>query len=368
MPGIAPQPAATLQQLVADLNSPDFRTRELATVRIRDDKTVSLAQIEEILTTQDLPLEAHSRLVTIARERFSTSPRAAMGVQFDLTTLRDRIVIDNTFEPFDCHRVLEPGDIIIEADGIPLRSGAARPMIQGLIISRDPGDTMTLVVRRGKEKLTVDVKLGDFRELRSNTLDELRLYRAWKARSTAYTRSAAPMKTPVHADAWPDALEASRQRQIQQMRSQAHSPVIVVHAGGRARATTANADSAWYNAQVRGVNGGRLNAWGANAQALQMVLEFDDPAPQPPMTYAEEVDRLAQKQSALEGQLDRARREVARVAPGSAEAALLESRVIRAELDIRAVERQLQAITAEKEELEGEAAKKRSSAASADGE
>jgi hypothetical protein len=176
------------------------------------------------------------------------------------------------------------------------------------------------------------------------------------------------MKTPVHADAWPDALEASRQRQIQQMRSQAHSPVIVVHAGGRARATTANADSAWYNAQVRGVNGGRLNAWGANAQALQMVLEFDDPAPQPPMTYAEEVDRLAQKQSALEGQLDRARREVARVAPGSAEAALLESRVIRAELDIRAVERQLQAITAEKEELEGEAAKKRSSAASADGE
>jgi hypothetical protein len=111
-----------------------------------------------------------------------------------------------------------------------------------------------------------------------------------------------------------------------------------------------------------------LNAWGANAQALQMVLEFDDPAPQPPMTYAEEVDRLAQKQSALEGQLDRARREVARVAPGSAEAALLESRVIRAELDIRAVERQLQAITAEKEELEGEAAKKRSSAASADGE
>lgn len=364
--GIAEQPAATLDQLVSDLNSPDFHTRELATVRIRDDKAISLAQIEQVLTNRELPLEAHARLVTIARERFSTSPRGAMGVQFDLTTLRDRIVIENTFEPFDCHRVLEPGDIIIEADGIPLRSGVARPLIQGLIIARDPGDIMNLVVRRGKERLTFDVKLGDFRELRNNSLDEVRLYRAWKTRSQEYARVDVPAKTPVHVDAWPDAMETSRQRQLQQMRSQAHSPVIVVHAGGRARATNLNNDAAWYNSQVRGVNGGRLNAWGANAQALQMVLEFDDPSPQPPMSFAEEIDRLAQKRTALDGQLDRAKRDVARTAPGSAEAALMESRVVRTQLDIRAVERQVDAINAEQQELQAETAKKRSSAASAE--
>lgn len=363
----ATEASKPLADLVSDLSSPDFHTRELATVRIRDDKSIRLADIERILTERELPLEAHSRLLTIARERFSTSPRAAMGVQFDLTTLRDRIVIDNTFEPFDCHRVLEPGDIIIEADGIPLQSGAARPLIQGLIISRDPGDTMKLVVRRGREKLNLEVKLGDFRELRNNSLDELRLYRAWKTRSLAYSRQAAPVKTPVHVDAWPDAMEASRQLPLQQMRAQSHSPNMAVHAGGRARTSNIVNDSSWYSIQqLRAQNGGRINGLGVNPQALQMMLEFDDPSPQPPMTFAEESERLAQKRTALEGQLDRARREAERSAPGSPESALLESRVARVELDIRAVDRQLEAITAERDEIAAEAAKKRSSAANAE--
>ncbi len=365
-PGLAPQPAATLEQLIADLASQDFHARELATVRIRDDKAIRLADIERILSTAQLPLEAHSRLLTIARDRFISSPRAAMGVQFDLMTLRDRIVIEDTFPPFACHKLLEPGDIVIEADGIPLTGSAGRPLIQGMIISRDPGDTMKLVVRRGKEKLTFDVKLGDFRELRNNTLDEARLYRAWRTRSRTYTRAEMPIKTPVHPDAWPDALEASRMRQMQQIKVQPSSPSIVVHAGGRARSSNLINDSSWYSAQLRGVNGGRVNAMGANAQALQLFLDFDDPNPQPRMTFAEEVDSLGKKRTALEGQLSRDRREAGRAQAGTAEAAILEARVVRSELGLRAVDRQLEAINAEKAEQDEAAARKRTAAASAD--
>lgn len=366
----SPQPPAQpadlaggLDLLIEELASPDFLTRERATVRIRDDRSIRLGDIEALLTSRQLPLEAHSRLVTIARERFATSPRAAMGVQFDLTTLRDRIVIEQTFAPFPCHTILEPGDIVIEADGIPLTSGTARPLIQGLIISRDPGDTMKLVVRRGKEKLSLDVKLGDFRELRNNSLDEVRLYRAWKTRSRNYAQIDEPVATPVHLDAWPDALESSRQRQMQQMRIQPHGPQMVVHAGGRARTSNIN-DNSWYSTQLRGVNGNRVNAWGANAQALQMVLDFDEPVPQPRMSFAEEVDRLTQKRSLVEAQLERARREAERAMAGTAEAALHASRVLKAELDLRAVERQFDAITAER--AEADAARKPAAAVSAE--
>jgi len=350
-PVSVPQPPARLDDLIADLSSPDFLARELATVRIRDDKSIRLAEIEKVLTTRDLPLEAHSRLITIARDRFTSSPRAAMGVQFDQATLRDRIVIEDTCAPFDCHRLLEPGDILIEADGVPLTSAAGRPMIQGLIISRDPGDTMNLVVRRGAEKLNLDVKLGDFRELRNNVLDEARLFRAWRTRSQDYTRKDDPVKTPVHVSAWPDAIQASRMLQVQQMRVQSTNPTMVVHAGGRARSSNLMNDSSWYPSTVRGANGIRMNVGQVNAQAMQLFLDFGEPSPQPPMSHLEEVESLARKRAQIAAQLDRARADAERAPAGSAEAIALELRVSRIEIGVRAVDRQLEALNAERREL-----------------
>jgi len=358
----------TLDQLVADLGSTDFHARDLATLRLREDKSIRLAQIENVLVSADLSLEARARLTTIAREKFSASPRAAMGVKFDLQTLPHRIVIDDTIPPFDSTRVLESGDIIIEAEGVPLVGTGARPLIQGLIISRDPGDTMTLVIRRGKERLTLPVTLGDFRHLENNSLDEVRLYRAWKTRSRNYDLADVPIRPEVHLDAWPDAIELSRQRQLQQMKGQPHSPSMVVHAGGRARTSNLTIDSSWYPAQARGLNGGRLNVWGggANPQALQALLDFDDPSPRPPMTHADELDRLRKRRFDLSAVLERSVREVGRpsIAPG--EAAILHARSGSLERTIRAVDRQIEAVETEAAELGTAAQPKQSSAASAE--
>jgi len=351
-PVSVPHAPAALADLVADLSSADFHTRELATVRIRDDKSIRLTEIESMLAKGDLPLEAHARLLTIARDRFAASPRAAMGVQFDQATLRDRIVIDDTFAPFDCHKRLEPGDILIEADGVPLNTAAGRTKIQGLIISRDPGDTMNLVVRRGAEKVTLDVKLGDFRGLpNNNVIDETRLFRAWRTRSRGYTRVDDPVTTPVHPDAWPDSVQASRMVQIQQMRVQSTNPTMVVHAGGRARTSNLLNDSAWYPSSVRGGNGFRMNPGGLNAQAMQQFLDFGEIGNQQPMSFADEVESLKRKRAQVLADLNRAQNSVDRAPEGSAEAMALRAGLARHEISLRAVDRMFEAIRTERQEL-----------------
>jgi len=49
------------------------------------------------------------------------------------------------------------GDIIVEADGMPVRDLAG---LRDAVAAKKPGDTITLKIYRGSEQLTIDVKLG----------------------------------------------------------------------------------------------------------------------------------------------------------------------------------------------------------------
>jgi S1-C subfamily serine protease len=49
------------------------------------------------------------------------------------------------------------GDIIVEADGVPTRSASK---LIDVIANHKPGDTIDLVVYRGKTRQTIEVKLG----------------------------------------------------------------------------------------------------------------------------------------------------------------------------------------------------------------
>jgi S1-C subfamily serine protease len=49
------------------------------------------------------------------------------------------------------------GDIVVAADGVPVRDLAG---LRDIVSAKKPGDTITLTIYRGDQKLTVDVKLG----------------------------------------------------------------------------------------------------------------------------------------------------------------------------------------------------------------
>lgn len=360
-------PARTLDELVADLSSPDFDTRQVATDRLMTDTEITFADLEAVLKTRPLPIEAHARLMLAARERFRQTPRGAMGVGFNLGSLRNRIVIDRTYAPFPCHQILEPGDVIVAADGIRLHGPMAQPTIQGLIVARDPGSVMKLVVRRGAEKLELDVPLGRFADLENSNLDPDRLVRAWRTRSRDYlSPQEEAIQTPLHVAAWPNGgVGAMQQRQIElaKLRAQGTMPMMQVTAGGELPSPRYSSDLALYAQQVRILNGQRVNPFMQNGRAAAAMLDFEafDGAPAP--SPEEELRDIETQWLNISSRLERARADLARARPGSAEARVTAEQVQNAENQQRVLSRLREAILAEQAEAAEEARRANSSAA-----
>ncbi len=195
----APQNAAaadapstpSLKELVARLDSEDLLERERATQRLATSRAYSFDQIESLLLSDELSLEQRHRLTRAARERFAGTPRAAMGVQFDDLLLRTRVVIGKTFEPFASSTMLEEGDMVVEADGLPIVGQGARTMLRSVILAHEPGDALPITVRRGSEKLTIELPLGNFGDLQNGRLDPADIDRAWRVHAMLLGRKAA---------------------------------------------------------------------------------------------------------------------------------------------------------------------------------
>ena len=64
------------------LASDDYATREAATLRLENDPRITLDAIERRLADSSLTPEQRVRLDRAARARFSSNPRAGLGVQF----------------------------------------------------------------------------------------------------------------------------------------------------------------------------------------------------------------------------------------------------------------------------------------------
>lgn len=160
---IAPMSADVLA-LVDKLNSPELKVRDDATARLRTSGEASLAVLERILTSSPLSPEQHARLTSIAKEQFTRTPRAALGVQFDDAGARssDGVPIVRTIDGFDSCRVLKGGDVMYAMSGVRVTSlDDARK----IITSHDPGERMTIQLFRNGEPLIVRVGLGNFADL-----------------------------------------------------------------------------------------------------------------------------------------------------------------------------------------------------------
>lgn len=164
--GRAGMPADEFRQLVGLLESKDFGERESATKKLREDERLTFKQVEALLQdpASRISVEARVRLLSVGHDLFVKEDRAALGFQFG-GQLSGRVVVSNTFPKFPAYKKLEPGDMIIEVAGVPVSGRGGTSGLQSIIVSRDPGDQLDMVIRRGAEKVRLSVELGRYNDL-----------------------------------------------------------------------------------------------------------------------------------------------------------------------------------------------------------
>ena len=158
----APEP---LEQLIDELDSDVFETRERAYDALAARRDVTVEQIGQFLARPELSPEQHNRLRSLGVDALGNAPKGGLGVQFGIPTNMVRIddVVDNGM--FPAAKLIRPGDLIVEADGLPVRD---QDHMKIIILSRRPGDVLRLGVLRAGERVVIDAELGAFSNLRTN--------------------------------------------------------------------------------------------------------------------------------------------------------------------------------------------------------
>lgn len=198
-------------ELLAQLDSPDVRSRERATAEVAGG-AYTLAAIETALARTDLSLEQRSRLRTAARPVFERSPRAAIGIRF--TGDRESTAVSPE-EGFDAFNVLKDGDLIRAING---RRVSGQTDVRLSILSRDPGELITLEIVRNGEPRQVQLKLGSRAGFRSgpgmdNRISSDEIEDAWTRRSERLAdQGARPLTAGISADRWRNAASIASHR------------------------------------------------------------------------------------------------------------------------------------------------------------
>jgi hypothetical protein len=358
--GASAQPAGSrVNQIVADLGSSDIVKREEAMRVLSNDASLTLSQLESLLKDPNLTPEQRCRVSQAAKQRFMDTPKPAMGVRFD-NRLPDRVAIEQVYPGFPSANLLEAGDIIISCMGEDLHSRMAWVQLGAHIFSREPGDVVTLVVRRGKEKLTLSVPLGSYINLpngnnnnqnpmNSPRIDDGRLDRAWELRCKSHLPEARKPIDPKLSDTeWrPEPMQAQTQKLSRyKVQMASYRPPKVV-AGGEPRGGETSYDDLLMLAQQdpRNANAIVNRAWAQQALAQQGGM------PQNASTFgglvqttAQELNVLENRKLVLERQLD------ALKAPGTLrpdQMVQLEQQFQMQREELARIRKQIQAIKAE---------------------
>lgn len=308
--GLGQVASRTLDRLIADLGAPDIMQREEAMRILSSDTSITLTQLEEQLKNESLSPEQRCRISQAARQRFVNSPRPAMGVQFD-SALPDRVAIEKVYPNFPASEVLQPGDIIVSCEGEPLHSRAAWIRLGAHIFSREPGEKVAVVVRRGSEKLNLEVALGSYSDLSTPAgPGEDRLEHAWQLRCSRCRPGAAP--APIDPQApiseWsqePSVLEVQKLARHRAQLPQAAMPRLV--AGGEPRGGELDYEELIVLAQQnpRGNIGNR--AWAAQQLAQQGAIVGWTGAGVIMQTTQQELSGLENRRLNIQRRLDQMR-------------------------------------------------------------
>jgi hypothetical protein len=190
-----------LTPILRALDAPDLADRERAVEALVMSSAVSLREVLGLLSeVTALTPEQRARLVGIAREMFVQSPRAAMGVQFG-GTVEKGVAIQSAVDGFDSARVIKPGDVIVAVNGEEVTQSRMR----AIILSHDPGESMTLRLRRmgesgAEEHIDARVTLGSMNRLRGGGfIDASTMMDAWRERLLRAGVTEGPTEPPLEA-------------------------------------------------------------------------------------------------------------------------------------------------------------------------
>jgi hypothetical protein len=318
---VCPAPAAHADvgelsaQTLAQLDSDDADVRERATRNLLL-SPASLDAIEQALAQPDLSLEQRARLWEVGLSRFEATPRGAMGISFG--TGPGPVVVNSLEGDFPSHRVLQRGDELLSIDGVQLLPRRVQEVnlrdIRPLIISRDPGESCEVVVRRRGATLTLQVPLGSFSNLMSNNLDQTDYRLGFAARLARRVPSLRP-RAEVEAHAPERAQAPGEGAQMpgaglawdDRAGEPAGDEARVVAGGAarkgqRGRASVAQMDGDGFGAQVRRLPDGgvivRMNP--RDGQLLPRRMEAMNRLTQLQMQLFTVRDMLARQQKALQ--------------------------------------------------------------------
>lgn len=243
------EPSPTLDQrafdrLLLDLDSPDLKTRELASERLGVMPGLTLDDVLKRLARPDeLAPEQARRLERIASRLFQSAPKAGLGVQFGRQNAARGVQIEATVDPvrFPAATILKPGDFIAEVRGRPVRSPDD---LRAAILSHLPGETMPTVILRGEERLELDLPLGNFDLLgRTERINAEMARRCVLARlerweDVPFEREA--LGDDVTPSAWAEAGNALERRMQRRSRGRQELGISI---GGTARIDPQDADA-----------------------------------------------------------------------------------------------------------------------------
>lgn len=167
--------------------------------RLIEGRSIRLKDIEAAARSLDLSAEQRSRLLQAAYRRFCSEPRAGMGVMGDQFGSERGVLLQSLVPGFPAAEVLRPGDRLLAVDGRTIND---LMMMRPVVVARDPGDEVSVVLVRAGTTMTVRLRLGRFGDLnqrdRSSITSDL-LDEAWAIRAESLTP---PEALP------PDAIES----------------------------------------------------------------------------------------------------------------------------------------------------------------
>lgn len=157
------QPATDVAAMVDRLNAPEWVEREAAAETLATTEDVSLDAIAAALGRADLSAEQRVRLVGIAAARFRFEPMGGLGVSFGSATEGAVQILDTVKNGrFPASDILRPADVIV-AVGDTMIGG--QDHLRAEILSRRPGEVLSVLVRRERVMLRLELPLGRFDEL-----------------------------------------------------------------------------------------------------------------------------------------------------------------------------------------------------------
>lgn len=245
----AGQPAEETAAWIERLGDESWSVREAATealgVVTRADESARDASIKEALGRADLSEEMRLRLVRVAAWRFRSAELGGLGVQFGRSG-EGAVEIGLVVPGFPASGLLRPGDVVLAVDG-EIVGGMEH--LRAEILSRRPGETLPVWVRRDRTVQEIVLPLGSYASLQGGAaLDDVTV--RW-AMGLRLKREGVAVERPdrvgagLAADAWiaaafPEGQDGTRARAVERS-----GPGVALGPGGADRDAGARRRGAW---------------------------------------------------------------------------------------------------------------------------